>query len=42
MKQNKWAGNVEGMGERRDACKILVGSSELKGSQLEDLDADGS
>jgi len=29
------------MGESRVTCKVLLGKSEVKGSHLEDLDADG-
>jgi hypothetical protein len=29
------------MGERRDAYKVLLGKSEVKGSNLDDLDTDG-
>ena len=41
MQQNKWAANVEGTGERRDGSKVLLGKYEVKGSHLEDLNADG-
>jgi hypothetical protein len=31
-KRMRWAGNVEGMGAERNACRILVGMSEGKRS----------
>jgi hypothetical protein len=35
-----WTGHVAGMGDMRDACKVL--SENLKGEQLEELGVDGS
>ena len=40
MRKIRWAGHVARMGERSNACRVLVGKPGGK-SNLEDIDGDG-